>query len=152
MVFFLILIGIPLLEIIAFINLSDEIGVWNSIFLSLLSAFVGIVIVKIQGLGALDAFKNAILDGKDPLLEIMNGLCLLLAGALLLFPGFITDIAGAMLLIPPLRKIFMALLMRRIALKNPQSTIIEAEYTRVETDDQQIVHAPPQDPEDEERH
>ncbi|MFN3700802.1 MAG: FxsA family protein [Alphaproteobacteria bacterium] len=151
MVFFLILIGIPLLEIIAFVNLSDEIGVWNSIFLSLLTAFVGLVIVKIQGLGALDAFRNAILDGKDPLLEILDGLCLLIAGALLFFPGFITDIAGAMLLIPPLRKMFMALLMRRVALKNPQSTIIEAEYTRVEIDDPQIPRAAPQDPEDERR-
>ncbi|MEP4378078.1 MAG: FxsA family protein [Alphaproteobacteria bacterium] len=99
-------IGIPLIEIYLFIQVGGAIGVWSTIGLVVLTAFIGTALLRQQGMATL-ARAQAELDQQQlPVRELFDGVCLLIGGLLLLTPGFLTDALGFALLIPPLRAIF----------------------------------------------
>jgi UPF0716 protein FxsA len=97
------LIGIPLAEIAVFIAVGARIGVGWTLALILLTAIIGVAMLRRQGFGVLRRAQQQLDQGTAPVREVFEGLCLLLAGALLLTPGFITDAVGALLLVPPVR-------------------------------------------------
>ena len=101
---FALLIGIPLIEIILFIQVGGVIGGGATILLTLFTAFAGIWIVRLQGFAELARLRDRLSAQREPVAEILNMLFLLFAGLLLLIPGFMTDGVGALLLIPPLRQ------------------------------------------------
>ena len=102
-IFLLLLIGVPLLEIAVFVEVGDHIGAAATIALVVLTAGVGIVLVRSQGLATLRRAQASLDQGRLPMTEVFHGLCLLFAGGLLLIPGFITDAAGLLLFVPAVR-------------------------------------------------
>jgi len=101
-IFFLLLIGIPAIEIFVMIKVGQNIGALNTISLILLTAITGIYFAKIAGLNTLRSaihklYKN---KGQIPRFEIISGASIAFAALLLIIPGFITDVFGFLLLIP----------------------------------------------------
>ncbi|MTI09084.1 FxsA family protein [Curvivirga aplysinae] len=100
----LLFIIIPVIEIFLFIEIGDKIGVVWTIITVLATAFIGTALVRKQGFDALTKAQSNLDQNKLPMEEVFTGICLLVAGALLLTPGFLTDAIGFTLLIPLFRK------------------------------------------------
>ena len=100
----------PLAEIAVLIEVGSWIGVWPTLALIVLSALIGTWMLRRRASACCTRAQRLLEQGAMPVTEVFEGLCLLVAGALLLTPGFITDAGGAVLLLPPVR----ALLYRRI--------------------------------------
>ena len=107
-------IAIPLLEIAVFIEVGGFIGLWWTLVVVVGTAFAGTYMLRRQGLATLRRAQDNMAEGRMPLREVFDGLCLLIAGALLLTPGFVTDLAGALLLMPPVRLLLGQLVARHI--------------------------------------
>lgn len=101
----ILFIGVPIAEIALFIQAGELIGLWWTIATVVVTAFIGTALVRQQGIAVLSRAQSALQENRMPLEEVFTGICLLLAGALLLTPGFLTDALGFCLLIPPLRAI-----------------------------------------------
>ena len=84
----LFLIFIPLIEIYFMIKIGTVIGAFNTIFATLLSAAVGLYFVKLQGISTLYSAANTIRNNKEPLKEILNGFCLIIAAIFLIIQDF----------------------------------------------------------------
>jgi len=104
------LVIVPLAEIAVLIEVGTWLGLWPTLALIVLSAVVGTWMLRRQGFGVLARAQRLLEQGAMPVTEVFEGFCLMVAGALLLTPGFITDVIGAVLLLPPVR----ALLYRRL--------------------------------------
>ena len=100
--FFLLLIGIPAIEIFVMIKVGQNIGALNTISLILLTAITGIYFAKIAGLNTLRSAIHKLYENKNqiPRFEIISGASIAFAALLLIIPGFITDVFGFLLLIP----------------------------------------------------
>ena len=98
-------IAIPLVEIAVFIEVGGRIGVWNTVLTVILTAMIGTWLLRRQGLHTLHRVQESLNRNVLPVSEVFDGLCLLVAGALLLTPGFVTDALGFLLLVPPLRRL-----------------------------------------------
>ncbi len=96
-------IGIPVIEIIAFIEIGGWIGLWPTIAIVVATAVAGTTLLRMQGMAVLQRFQQSVAKGQLPVAEVFDGLCLLVAGALLLTPGFFTDALGFLLFVPPVR-------------------------------------------------
>ncbi|MFC3073919.1 FxsA family protein [Shinella pollutisoli] len=99
--FFLLL---PLAEIAGFILVGRRIGVWPTLGLVVLSAVAGVVLIRVQGFGALARLRQAAAGGDEPGRALLDTAMIVLAGFLLLIPGFLTDIIGLLLFLPPFRR------------------------------------------------
>lgn len=95
--------AIPIAEIAIFIEVGNLVGLWPTLGLILLTAFAGIVLIRIQGLSTIEKARRLIERDELPVEPMIHGVGLIIAGALLVTPGFFTDIIGFALLIPPLR-------------------------------------------------
>ena len=84
----LFLIFIPLIEIYFMIKIGTVIGAFNTILATLLTAAVGLYFVRLQGISTLFSAANTIRNNQEPLREIFNGFCLIIAAILLIIPGF----------------------------------------------------------------
>ncbi len=103
----LIFIFLPLLEVYLMIKVGSFIGAFNTIFITILTAVVGMYFVKLQGLSTLKSALENLRIQKSSLSEIINGFCLVIAAFLLILPGFITDFFGFLLLIPYTRNLIL---------------------------------------------
>jgi UPF0716 protein FxsA len=99
----LLFIVLPIAELYVIIQVGDAIGVWPTIALLLLDGFLGAALLRSQGRTAWRRFQEALARNKVPAKEVYDGAAIIFGGALLMTPGFITDIFGFILLIPPLR-------------------------------------------------
>ena len=111
----LALIAVPLMEIAVFIEVGGRIGLLPTIALCILSAMAGAALLRRQGLATLMRARAAMDRGEFPVGEVFDGFCILLAGALLLTPGFVSDVIGLTLFLPPVRRRFRILMARRMA-------------------------------------
>lgn len=114
---FLILLAfimVPIAEIAVFIKAGDLIGLWPTIAAVVLTAIIGTAMLRHQGLATLVRLRATMDRGELPVRELFDGACLLLAGALLLTPGFLTDAVGFLLLVPPVRALAGATLWHRM--------------------------------------
>ena len=105
--FFLFFIAIPLIEVILFITVGKYIGLWNTIFIIIMTGIVGAILVKSQGINILNKALGEIRSNKVPIFSIFEGIAILIAGAFLLTPGFLTDTLGCILLVPKARNIII---------------------------------------------
>ena len=96
-------IGVPIVEIAVFIQVGGYLGLWPTLGLVVLTAILGTWQLRAQGLATLMRARSQIDQGALPARELFDGTCLLVAGALLLTPGFLTDSAGFLLFLPPVR-------------------------------------------------
>ena len=103
-VFAILFLVVPLVEIYLLIQVGQVIGAGWTIFLVVLTAVIGVALLRIQGLSTLHRAQRKMQQNELPAMEILEGMGLLVAGALLLTPGFFTDTIGFLLLIPPTRR------------------------------------------------
>jgi UPF0716 protein FxsA len=96
-------IVVPLAEIAVLIEVGGWIGLGPTLALIILTAVVGTWMLRHQGVAVLRRAQQQMQQGSMPIVEVFEGFCLVIAGALLLTPGFLTDTAGALLLLPPVR-------------------------------------------------
>ena len=99
----IIFLIVPVLEIYLLIEVGQVIGALWTAFLVVLTAVIGVRLLKIQGISTLARAQNKIQSGQAPAQEMLEGIGLILAGAFLLTPGFFTDTVGFLLLFPPTR-------------------------------------------------
>lgn len=97
------LVSIPLVELYVLIAIGREIGAGTTIALVILTAFLGAWLLRAQGLATLARVRTSLDAGRLPALEMIEGLILLVTGAMLLTPGFMTDAVGFLCLVPVLR-------------------------------------------------
>ena len=103
-VLLLLFIGLPMVEIYVLIKVGHELGALWTIALLLGIAALGSALLRLQGLATLANVQAAITRGELPTETILEGLVLLLAGVLMVTPGFVTDLAGFLFLLPPVRR------------------------------------------------
>jgi len=137
-------IVVPLAEIAVLIQVGGWIGVAPTLALIILTAIVGTWMLRQQGFSVLARAQRQLEQGVMPVAEVFEGLCLLVAGVLLLTPGFLTDAVGALLLVPQVR----TLLYRQVAdylehhvVRAPESPrdreppILDAEFEEIDLDE-----------------
>lgn len=105
-------IVVPIAELYVIIKVGELIGVLPTLVLLLADALLGALLLKHQGRGAWRRFNEALAARRFPGREVVDGVLIVIGGTLLLTPGFITDVAGLFLLIPPTRAIARRLLRR----------------------------------------
>ena len=100
---FAIFIGVPFAEIYVLLQVGHVIGILNTLALLILVSMVGAWLAKREGLGVLRRMQATVNAGRVPGVELIDGFLILLAAALMITPGFLTDIVGILLLLPPVR-------------------------------------------------
>lgn len=110
-----LLIVAPLVELYVIIQVAQVVGGFETIALLILMSAVGAWLLKRQGLAVIQRVSTAVEEGRAPGKEMVDGLLILVAGALMLAPGFVGDVIGYLLLFPPTRALVRIPLMRRFA-------------------------------------
>jgi UPF0716 protein FxsA len=110
----LLFLLMPLLEIAGFVVVGSQVGVLGTIGLVVASAILGSVLLRVQGFGALRRAQVEAATGGTPDREIVHGAMILVAGILLIIPGFITDLVGLLLFLPPVRDLAWRALRARL--------------------------------------
>ena len=124
--FFLVLIGLPALEIYLMIKVGSSVGALNTIALIFLTAIIGVYFAKLQGIQTLKSVMINLYQNKLPVYEILSGASIAISALLLVLPGFLTDFFGFLLLIPITRKIIFNITLkneREVNIKNKNKTI-----------------------------
>jgi UPF0716 protein FxsA len=111
----LLFIVVPIAEIAVIIQVGQEIGVPLTVALLVADSILGSVLMRSQGRAAWRRFNDATRAGRVPAREVLDGALVIFGGALLLTPGFLTDILGLILLIPPTRAVVRGMLAGRLA-------------------------------------
>lgn len=101
---FALFIIVPIIEISVLMQVGALIGAWPTVAIVVISAWLGAKYVRQQGLATLQSVQSKMAQGEMPSSEIVTGLMLLVAGVLLVTPGFVTDIFGLLLLVPSVRQ------------------------------------------------
>jgi UPF0716 protein FxsA len=105
-------IVLPLAELWLFVEVAGQIGVLATLLTMLVVTVVGGWLVKREGVGVWRRLRAQLERGQLPPIEVVDGFLLLVAGLLLLLPGFITDIVAALILLPPTRTVFRGMVLR----------------------------------------
>jgi len=139
----LLFIVVPLIELYLFMTLGDMIGFWETIGIIIVTAILGAALTKSQGRKALLKFHQATAEGRMPASEALDGIMILLAGAVLITPGFLTDTVGFLLLLPPFRAVVGKGLAKRLKGKvqivTPGFTPPEPERKKSKLDDGNVI-------------
>lgn len=158
----LLFIAIPLVELYFIIVIGEMIGALWTVALVILTAVIGVNLLRIQGMSTLSRAQQNMAQGQIPAMEMLEGVALAVAGVLLITPGFLTDSLGFLCLFPPTRQAMIRAIMSKARIqtsytagpgpsagagngytgpaadkkeapgKNRQGTTIEGEYTREE--------------------
>ncbi|VAX27366.1 hypothetical protein MNBD_NITROSPIRAE02-931, partial [hydrothermal vent metagenome] len=104
-----IFIVVPVVELSLLIKVGSIIGTLNTIIIVLLTAAIGAYMVKLEGLGVMYRIQKNLMEGIFPAEELIDGVMILIAGVLLLTPGFITDIIGFLMVFPGSRNVIKRL-------------------------------------------
>src|SRR4051794_25225296 len=111
----LIFIVVPIVEIYVIIQVGQAIGALWTVALLIADSIAGSLLMKSQGRAAWRRFQAAVAEGRVPGREVLDGVLVIFGGAFLLTPGFVTDIFGAVLLVPPTRALVRRVLVRRVS-------------------------------------
>lgn len=109
---FLLFLVIPLVEIFFLIQVGQVIGAGWTIFLVVGTAVLGAFLLRLQGFQTLQRAQASMGRGELPAIEMLEGLCLLVSGAMLLTPGFVTDTLGFLLLVPLFRQLLIVQMLK----------------------------------------
>ena len=107
-------IALPILDIATLVKVGGWLGAWPTAGMVLLAAIVGLMLVRAQGLAILTQARDTLSLGSVPAREVFDGACVLVGGALLVLPGFASDLLGAILLAPPARSLLRRLITRQV--------------------------------------
>lgn len=139
---------IPLIEIGLFIEIGGLIGLWWTLSIVVGTAFLGVTMIRTQGVQAMNQLRSSLNDLRDPTEPLAHGAMILIAGVLLVTPGFFTDTIGLILLLPPVRRGVYSYLRSRVKVdgfststqqstqqssQQPQSgVVIDGDFTEID--------------------
>ena len=125
------IISIPIVEIYLFIKIGSIIGAFNTISLIFITAIIGIIYARYEGLNTLKSGFSQLIKNEVPAYEIISGAAIAFAALLLILPGFATDFMGFLLIFPLTRKIFFGKLFKKFK----KETTIKKPYIEGEFED-----------------
>ena len=132
----LTIILVPIIEIYLFIKIGSQIGAFNTISLILITAIIGAIYARYEGLNTLKSGISGMIKNEVPAYEIISGAAIAFAAILLILPGFATDTIGFLIIFPLTRKIIFGRLLKKF--KNETSNkkpYIDGEYEDIKEDD-----------------
>jgi len=121
------IIAIPIVEILLFIKIGENIGAINTVLLIIFTAMVGVFFARIQGIRTLKSGLMNLYQNRIPMYDILSGASIAFAAMLLILPGFFTDTIGFLLLIPITRRIIFSLIIKKKNNRVNNDKTIEAE-------------------------
>ena len=131
----LTIILVPIIEIYLFIKLGAQIGAFNTISLIFITAIVGIIYARYEGLNTLKSGFSQLINNELPAYEIISGATIALAAMMLIIPGFATDTLGFLLLFPLTRKLILGRLLKNFKKETTvKKTYIEGEFEDIDDD------------------
>ena len=113
------LLVIPIVEIATFIAIGGQIGIGLTLLMILVTAIIGTILLRVQGLGLIREIQTKFADGQVPGRALGDGAMIVVAGLLLLTPGFVTDAIGFLLFVPPVRSAIFAFVASRVKVVGP---------------------------------
>ena len=136
----LTIILVPIVEIYLFIKIGSQIGAFNTISLIFITAIIGVIYARYEGLNTLKSGFSQLIKNEVPAYEIISGAAIAFAAILLILPGFATDLLGFLLIFPLTRKIFFGKFLKNFKKKRTgKSSYIEGEFEDIdENNDRKI--------------
>ncbi len=123
----LLFIGLPLAELALLLRIGDIVGPWTTLGIVVLTGLLGATLARLEGLRVAIRIQEDLHEGRMPAPYILDGVMILIAGAVLITPVFITDTAGFLLLIPPFR-LFIKQWVKRMIEKRIRKDAIDVTY------------------------
>ena len=133
---FLLIIGIPIVEIYLFIKIGSQIGALTTILLIFATAIIGIYYAKFESLKTLRSGFIQLSKKETPAYEMISGAAIAIAALLLIIPGFATDILGFLIILPLTRKFIFKKFTKNLKTKEPKKNdFIDGDYEDIEEND-----------------
>ena len=131
------IILIPIIEIYLFIEIGGQIGAFNTISLIFITAIIGVIYARYEGLNTLRSGFSQLIKNEAPIYEIVSGAAIAFAALLLIVPGFATDLFGFLLIFPMTRKLIFGKIINKFKneTKN-KKPYIEGEFEDIKEDDE----------------
>ena len=130
------IILVPVIEIFLFIKIGAEIGAFSTISLIFITAILGIIYARYEGLNTLKSGFTQLVKNELPAYEIISGAAIAFAALLLIIPGFATDVIGFILIIPFTRKLILKNFSSKFKVKEKTNrNFIDGEYEDIENED-----------------
>ena len=130
------IILVPVIEIYLFIKIGSQIGAFNTISLIFITAIIGIIYARYEGLNTLKSGFTQLVKNELPAYEIISGATIAFAAVLLIIPGFMTDIIGFLLIFPLTRKLILNKFSSKFKVKTKtDENFIDGEYENIEKED-----------------
>ena len=134
------IIFIPIIEIYLFIKIGSQIGAFNTISLIFITAVVGIMYARYEGLNIFKSGFTQLLKNEIPIYELISGTAIAFGALLLIIPGFATDFVGFLLIIPFTRKIILNQFSKKISNKNiKKNNFIDGEFEDIEDENDRKI-------------
>ena len=131
------LILVPIVEIYLFIKIGGQIGAFNTISLIFITAIIGVIYARYEGLNTLRSGFSQLIRNEAPIYEIISGAVIAFAALLLIIPGFATDLLGFLLIFPLTRKLFFGKMINKLKSETKiKKPYIEGEFEDIEEDDE----------------
>ena len=133
----LTIILVPIIEIYLFIKIGNQIGAFNTISLIFITAIIGVIYARYEGLNTLKSGFSQLIKNELPAYEIISGAAIAFAALLLIIPGFATDLIGFLIIFPLTRKLFFGKFLKNY--KNTKTTdkpYIDGEFEDIKDDDE----------------
>ena len=136
----LAIILVPIIEIYLFIKIGSQIGAFNTISLIFITAIIGIIYARYEGLNTLRSGFSQIVKNELPAYEIISGAAITFAALLLIIPGFATDIVGFLIIFPLTRKLIFGKVSTKFKNKKTEKNhFIDGEFEDIEEDDDRKI-------------
>ena len=128
---------IPIIEIYLFIKIGSQIGAFNTISLIFITAIIGIIYARYEGINTLRSGFSQVIKNELPAYEIISGAAIAFAALLLIIPGFATDLMGFLLILPFTRKLIFGKISKNFKnQKDQKKNFIEGEFEDIEEDNE----------------
>ena len=131
------IILVPIVEIYLFIKVGSQIGAFNTIFLVFITAIIGIIYARYEGINTLRSGFSQLIKNELPAYEIISGAAIAFAAFLLIIPGFATDVLGFLFIFPITRKLIFGRLSKKFNSETKKTKpYIEGEFEEVDDDNE----------------
>ena len=133
----LTIILVPIIEIYLFIKIGNQIGAFNTISLIFITAIIGVIYARYEGLNTLRSGFSQLIKNELPAYEIISGAAIAFAALLLIIPGFATDLIGFLIIFPITRKLFFGKFLKNYKnTKTSNKPYIDGEFEDIKDDDE----------------
>ena len=134
------IILIPIVEIYLFIKIGTNIGTFNTISLVFITAIIGVVYARYEGLNTLRSGFTQLIKNESPTYEIISGAAIAFAALLLIIPGFATDMIGFLLILPLTRKLIFGKIFKNVEMKKEtKKDYIDGDFEDIEDDNDRKI-------------